>query len=208
MDANDGLPLPNSPLASRSPTCRENPSIANPLYPDHRPNHLITMLRPKPNNPPTLATFRVPLTFNKFDMRDYLLHAYKVETAGVRSLVAQQAIEKPEFGGRKRKAHRPRSIKYMIVELVKPFVWPPLPEGDAAAAWKQPGLIEPAIKQQEWYQAKIERTSKTGEMDLRDELPMNDDDKSLREQAKKLLEEGGWDNQRTPDLRFGEGGKK
>ncbi|KAH7031090.1 uncharacterized protein B0I36DRAFT_323176 [Microdochium trichocladiopsis] len=170
------------------------------------PSHLVTMLRPKPTTPPTLATFRVPLTFNKLDMRDYLLHAYKVETAGIRSLVAQQPIDKPKPNEKPRRVRRPRSIKLMIVELVKPFVWPA--EARDASAWKQPEIMEQALKKQDALMKKMEETQKTGKMLLRDEQEKSRDDRQLREQAKALLEQGGWDNQRTLDPKFAASGKK
>ncbi|KXJ92372.1 hypothetical protein Micbo1qcDRAFT_134444 [Microdochium bolleyi] len=171
------------------------------------PSHLVTMVRPKSNTPPNLATFRVPLTFNKFDLRDYLLNAYNVETAGIRSHVVAQPLEKPDPSdpaANSGRVRRPRSIKYMIAELAKPFVWPAEPASDAA--WQHPGGMKDAMKRQEKLQAMQKRVQKTGNMPLRDELPISAEDRSLKEQARRLLREGGWDNRRTADPKFEKAG--
>lgn len=161
------------------------------------------MVRPKSNSPPTLATFRVPLTFNKFDLRDYLLNAYGVETAGIRAHVVAQPLEKPE-PGQSGRVRRVRSIKYMIAELAKPFAWPAEPEDDSA--WQQPGGMREAMAKQERLQKLQKEVQRTGKMPLRDELPRSPEDRKLREQARKLLTEGGWDNRRTLDPKFAKAG--
>ncbi|KAK0715764.1 hypothetical protein B0H67DRAFT_554224 [Lasiosphaeris hirsuta] len=89
------------------------------------PQHVVKMVRPKDNQPPNLATFSVPLTFNKFDIRDYLFHAYNVEVTGVRSFVNQRRLQKKY---RRLGWYRPQAGKMMIAELVKPFVWPKILE--------------------------------------------------------------------------------
>jgi large subunit ribosomal protein L23 len=94
-----------------------------------RPNHVITLIRPKPKQSPKLATFAVPLQFNKLDLRDYLYHVYNVRITGVRSFINQQApVRKGGFRGR---WYRPRPQKMMIADLEKPFVWPEPPAEDA-----------------------------------------------------------------------------
>ncbi|KAK0636947.1 hypothetical protein B0T17DRAFT_651622 [Bombardia bombarda] len=85
------------------------------------PNHVITFIRPKPQQPANLATFVVPLKFNKLDLRDYLFHAYGVRVNA----------RKNERG----KWYRPQSQKMMIAELVEPFAWP-----------EAPGPNDPALK--------------------------------------------------------------
>lgn len=93
------------------------------------PNHVITFVRPLPKQPPNLATFVVPLEFNKLDLRDYLWNVYNVEVTGVRSFVNQRRHEQRhgDFGNWR----RPKSQKMMIAELAKPFVWPKPPAEEA-----------------------------------------------------------------------------
>lgn len=71
----------------------------------------------------------MPLSFNKFDFRDYLWNCYNVEVVGVRSFINQQRAKQRSFGGSSSgKWYRPRSIKMMIADLKQPFVWPEPPE--------------------------------------------------------------------------------
>lgn len=63
-------------------------------------------------------------------MKDYLYHAYGVESLHVRSVVRLSPIEenKPsELRVRGRRWHRPASKKYMTIRMEKPFVWPEEP---------------------------------------------------------------------------------
>ncbi|ROT40661.1 hypothetical protein SODALDRAFT_330403 [Sodiomyces alkalinus F11] len=88
------------------------------------PSHVITFLR-RDNQPPNWAHFEVPLTFTKFDLRDYLWNLYGVETTKVRSAVQQHKVERRQ-GGRGA-LYRPPPTKYMTAELTRPFVWPEVP---------------------------------------------------------------------------------
>jgi large subunit ribosomal protein L23 len=92
-----------------------------------RPKFTITLLR-TPHLPPNFAQFVVPLNINKLDLRDYLLHAYGVEVLNVRSFITQRKIERTKPGTTGLHYYRPRSIKKMTVELVKPFVYPEEPK--------------------------------------------------------------------------------
>lgn len=88
-----------------------------------RPNHVITFLR-KEHLPPNEACFQVPLTFTKFDLRDYLWNLYNVEVTKVRSYVKSRPLaEKGENSN-----YRPQPLKIMTVELKEPFQWPEVPE--------------------------------------------------------------------------------
>jgi len=93
------------------------------------------MIRPRANQSPEWATFRVPLTFTKFDLRDYLLHVYSVPTLRINSWVQQRApaqrgttSSRPGTG----QWYRPQSWKWMTARLVRPFVWPAVPEDKSA----------------------------------------------------------------------------
>jgi len=107
----------------------------------HRPNFTLTLLR-TPKSPPTFASFIVPLNLNKLDLRDYLWNGYGVSVKGVRSYILQQKIRQDKVGAKRpapRKWYRPRSIKKMMVELEKPFVWPAEPanfDGDVVGGAK------------------------------------------------------------------------
>lgn len=72
----------------------------------------------------------MPLTFNKFDFRDYLWNVYNVEVTSVRSFINQLRAKQREtkLGGRSGKWYRPRPIKMMIADLKQPFIWPEVPE--------------------------------------------------------------------------------
>ncbi|KAE8447164.1 hypothetical protein EG329_010995 [Mollisiaceae sp. DMI_Dod_QoI] len=94
------------------------------------PNFTLTLLR-TPTHPPTFASFIVPLSLNKLDLRDYLWNAYGVSVRGVRSYIQQQKVRQDKPGENRpkpRKWYRPRAIKKMMVEMDKPFVWPAVPE--------------------------------------------------------------------------------
>lgn len=83
------------------------------------------MLR-TPGLSPYHARFLVPLDFSKYDLRDYLYHAYNVKCFNVRSYVKQMPIR--DTVAQPRHWFRPESKKYMTVEMEEPFVWPALPE--------------------------------------------------------------------------------
>ncbi|KAK0119423.1 hypothetical protein ONS95_010875 [Cadophora gregata] len=94
------------------------------------PNFTLTLVR-TPEQPPTFASFIVPLNLNKLDLRDYLWNAYGVQVRGVRSYIQQQKVRQDKPGAiriKPRRWYRPRSIKKMLVEMESPFVWPEKPE--------------------------------------------------------------------------------
>lgn len=79
-----------------------------------------------PGLSPYHARFLVPLDFSKYDLRDYLYHAYNVKCFNIRSYVKQMPIR--DTTQQPRHWFRPDSKKYMTVEMEQPFVWPALPE--------------------------------------------------------------------------------
>ncbi|RYP77737.1 hypothetical protein DL770_007021 [Monosporascus sp. CRB-9-2] len=160
------------------------------------PDHMITFLRPKDKQPPNFATFKVPRTFNKMDLRDYLLHAYEVATLGVRSQLRQQRPRRSKVHGR---IYRPPPIKTMTVELAKPFVWPARPEDKTPWTSEREERQDAATRRQRSWQSKIQ---KTGKMPLREETKAQASRATLREQAKRLLEQGGWESGTAVDPRF------
>lgn len=80
--------------------------------------------------PPRYASFYVPLSFNKLDIRDYLHRLYGVDVLRVRSYVEQQKVTRAKRFGKQGYGplRRPMSKKRMTVEMTQPFVWPSLPE--------------------------------------------------------------------------------
>ncbi len=79
-----------------------------------------------PGLSPYHARFQVPLDFSKYDLRDYLYHAYNVKCFNIRSYVKQMPVR--DTPSQPRSWFRPESKKYMTVEMEQPFVWPSLPE--------------------------------------------------------------------------------
>ncbi|KAI1409657.1 hypothetical protein F5Y13DRAFT_89841 [Hypoxylon sp. FL1857] len=161
------------------------------------PDHTIAFLRPRDNNqPPNFASFRVPLSFNKLDMRDYLLHAYNTPVLGVRSQLTQRRPQRSKVHHR---IYRPPPIKTMTVELLKPFVWPKEPED--LAAWNPPQMAkryEQKDKQEKYQQEAQEK----GTFPLREQVGSTSERRSLRKEAQRLLNEGKWDNDRKLDPKF------
>ena len=146
-----------------------------------------------------MASFIVPLNFNKLDMKDYLWNAYKIPVLAVRSYVVQQAVREDKPGAilpKRSQWYRPRSSKRMIVEMGEgkhggPFVWPD--EMDNYEEWDKE-MFDKASESQEQMQdskAKVFGTAKPSDGD------------KLREQAKKLLE--GKDKWQPSWKEWGEG---
>ncbi|KAI0443148.1 hypothetical protein F4803DRAFT_333267 [Xylaria telfairii] len=165
------------------------------------PAHPITFLAPRPNQPPTLATFKVPLTFNKFDLRDYLFHAYNTPVLAVRSQIRQRRTISRNHRGRLSRAPR---IKTMTVQLTQPFVWPSMPTD--ITPWKQPSEAR-AVEYHKDMHRERRVIQKKGKLPLRDEKEEPQTRKNLRKEAKRLLKEGGWTNKRELDPRFSEKGE-
>lgn len=79
-----------------------------------------------PRLSPYHARFLVPLDFSKYDLRDYLYHAYNVRCFNIRSFVKQMPVR--DTREQPRHWFRADSKKYMTVELEDPFVWPEEPD--------------------------------------------------------------------------------
>ena len=165
-----------------------------------RPNHVITLIPPKwEKQVHDFATFIVPLKFNKLDMRDYLYHVYGVEVKSVRSFInpagPQQKDEDLHNSGR---WYRPLSQKMMKVELVKPFVYPELPED--LGPWEQK-LYDRIIDERKTnLEAQRERTRKAR---LVIDKPAEPYRIQLAKQAQALLRgDVKWDNKRQLDEKW------
>jgi len=155
------------------------------------PNHVIAFLRPLPKQPPNLASFAVPLKFNKLDLRDYLYHVYNVEVLSVRSFINEQAPQRKH--GVHGKWYRPQSRKMMIAELVKPFVWPEvLPEAE------REGFDYDIYKSMEESREKhIAASANPADIPLLSKTKMPKDRRDLRQQAQDFLRgEVEWSNGR------------
>ncbi|KAF1840784.1 mitochondrial ribosomal protein subunit L23 [Cucurbitaria berberidis CBS 394.84] len=89
------------------------------------PKFTVALVR-TPSISPYHARFLVPLDFSKYDLRDYLYHAYNVKCFNIRSYVKQMPVR--DTREQPRHWFRPESKKYMTVEMDDPFVWPELPD--------------------------------------------------------------------------------
>lgn len=133
------------------------------------PKFTIALVR-TPKLSPYHARFQVPLNFSKYDLRDYLYHAYDVKCHNIRSFVKQQPIRMAAKTGRHQ--FRPESLKYMTVEMERPFVWPEDPE-----SW-EPWDKEEGVEGDREYPGSMVR----GELEKeRDKLI------AKREQARRIL---------------------
>lgn len=158
------------------------------------PSHVITLLK-KDRLPPNEACFKVPLRFNKFDLRDYLWNLYNVEVNKVRSYVQQQQIARKRGGAR----YRPQPLKFMTVELARPFQWPELLtdlEPWSHKLWKQ--------RQEEMDKQLEARTNKAkAKVPLRSQEPLTEERKMLASLAKRMLSgDVKWSNDVVLDPRW------
>ncbi|KAK4150924.1 hypothetical protein C8A00DRAFT_36458 [Chaetomidium leptoderma] len=162
------------------------------------PNHIVTFIRPKPRQPPNLATFVVPLQFNKLDLRDYLYHAYDVEVTSVRSFINQAApAQKHRHFG---KSYRPRSQKMMIAELVKPFVWPTVPDEKDREAFDHEMFARLTAEREDQMDKQVDPSV----IPLRTQTPVTTARKDLKAQAAEFLKRGEWTNGKAEDGKWTE----
>lgn len=144
----------------------------------------MAFVRPKDGQPPTTATFNVPLTFNKLDLRDYLWNVYNVEVKSVRSFVNQMRPRQRQYGNSGGgKWYRPRSQKMMIADLARPFVWPEAPED--LSPWDK--LMFDAVEGEHQKSIEAQFARARGTPALRDQLEVGADRRMLRKEAAKLL---------------------
>ncbi|KAF1965510.1 hypothetical protein BU23DRAFT_545830 [Bimuria novae-zelandiae CBS 107.79] len=137
------------------------------------PKFTIALIR-TPRLSPYHAKFRVPLNFSKFDLRDYLFHAYNVRVHSVRSLVKQLPVR--DTTAQPRHWFRPESEKYMTVELERPFVWPEDPSD-----WTPWGNEEKRQNTRQSLQAQ----------GVRDAENQREEARELRRQAVRVLQGKG-----------------
>lgn len=166
-----------------------------------RPEHVITLCRPTRESaqPPQFATFKVPLRFNKLDIRDYLLHAYNVRSVAVRSAVMRRPIRRNEVTMR---MQRPPPIKYMTVEMDKPFVWPKEPTAEERKLWHYDGF-EKRVEQQKKHEEQMELYQKHSKLPDPTETKRTRHRTMLAQQAKDLLSgKTKWENKRELDPRW------
>lgn len=167
-----------------------------------RPDHVITFCRPtRQSTLPQFATFKVPLHFNKLDMRDYLLNAYSVASLGVRSAVMRKPIHRNPLT---RRVQRPPAIKYMTVELAKPFVWPKEPTKEERKQWHDV-QTEKRVELQGQQDKAMENYQKYGKLVNDAEVKKTANRTLLAKQAKDLLSgTAKWDNRRDLDPKWTE----
>lgn len=85
------------------------------------PEGAITLLPNLPNMSPYFARFKVPKTYNKLDIRDYLFHLY-----GMKVFDMRVSLSRRKFLPQKNKKNHYLSSqeKVIVVRMEKPFVWP------------------------------------------------------------------------------------
>ncbi|KAI1365076.1 hypothetical protein F5Y08DRAFT_305228 [Xylaria arbuscula] len=159
------------------------------------PAHGITFLHSKHENP-NFAKFKVPLRFNKFDLRDYLLHVYNTRVLAVRSQVYNRPWQRERFSTK-----RPGPIKTMTVQLAQPFVFPSKPADEKP--WTN-ASVDGMKKDQEDNMKHTKTWMLKSLVPLRDEQPAPVERRNMRAEAKRLLREGGWSNKRELDPRWTE----
>ncbi|KAJ5802981.1 54S ribosomal protein [Penicillium pulvis] len=146
------------------------------------PEFTIALVR-TPYLSPRYAQFRVPLNFNKLDMRDYLQRLYNVGVVRIRSYIEQQPITRVTRDGRTLgQWRRPKSEKRMTVELRDEFVWPQEPED--LKKWEKEAWDSTNKAQQEAQKAGAQKGDASQKPD-----------KELREAFKKQAEELKGDKQ-------------
>ncbi|KAI6382400.1 hypothetical protein MCOR25_000696 [Pyricularia grisea] len=168
------------------------------------PTALVTYLPSQRD--PNFARFQVPMTFNKLDLRDYLYHCYNVEVRSVRSFIQQSPIKIREDRLTNDKPHmvkkmRPQSKKFMIVELVKPFMPPSKPED--LSPWEIENLNVKQAESDRIQEYTKALQTKPGVSPLR--MPVTTS-RILQAQQAQALRKGGvdWDNQVKLDERWQE----
>lgn len=139
----------------------------------------------------------MPLTFTKFDLRDYLWNVYDVEVTKVRSYVKELPLSQRHTNTRS--AYRPLSLKVMTVELVKPFQWPELPTDLEPWNNKLWHTREKEIKKLR----KEEVQKQESKIPLISRAPYSKERKSLADLAKKIQSgEVKWSNDLELDPRW------
>ncbi|MCJ1416098.1 hypothetical protein MMC32_002433 [Xylographa parallela] len=126
------MPHPPRPLllGPLRPNPFRPPRGRKPVY---LPSFTLTLIR-TPHLPPTMASFLVPLSLNKLDLKDYLYNVYNIPVLSIRSFIHQSRVRQDKPGAklpRPRRWYRPKAIKKMTVEMGKvegmaggAFVWP------------------------------------------------------------------------------------
>ncbi|TID20481.1 hypothetical protein CANINC_003598 [Pichia inconspicua] len=101
----------------------DEPNFIPGSKPIYFPFAQVKLLRPNAKHTPYQAKFRVPKSFNKLDLRDYLYHIYGLRVLNVTSTLTPakfiRSMPAP-YGSR----YRAPQTKKMTVDLIDPFVWP------------------------------------------------------------------------------------
>lgn len=158
------------------------------------PNHIISLVR-RETDPADWATFHVPLTFSKFDLRDYLFNLYNVEVKGVRSWVRRPTAPTKNNAGRYK---RPSAEKYMTVEMTKPFVWPEAPVD--LSPWDEElyTMREKMLAEQE----EVRELRYKGKIPMASDGKLSYEEKRYRQLAQELLNGKKWKNGLTLDEKW------
>lgn len=142
------------------------------------PDFSVTLIR-TPHNPPSFASFRVPLWFSKLDLKDYLSSLYGVEVVHIRSYVMPNKVLRmdPLRKGAPGKLYRPKAKKKMTVQLVEPFIWP-----------EQVTDFEEWEKEEYWRLGRAQLENQRLQGQWGEMNPDRRHRKSVAEQARELME--------------------
>jgi large subunit ribosomal protein L23 len=145
-------------LGARRSTCTPARRHARRLHTNtrHSPKFTIALKRSTKLSP-YHARFLVPLDFSKYDLRDYLYHAYNVKCFNIRSYVKLMPVR--DTREQPRHYFRAESKKYMTVEMEEPFVWPELPNLEPWGVTERKKEEKDAIKNNEVVDANEQRES-------------------------------------------------
>ena len=126
---------PVNPIGGKFLTAQKLPQLPRlPPFPlgkkkVYLPNIVITLKRNE-RLEPYHAVFEVPLNLSKLHLRDYLWHLYGVKSLSIRSTVLPGILRRKykwkDLPLRVGPMRRTKARKKMIVQLAKPFRYPPL----------------------------------------------------------------------------------
>ncbi|CAI6238882.1 unnamed protein product [Periconia digitata] len=154
------------------------------------PKFTIALVR-TPLLSPYHARFKVPLNFSKYDLRDYLYHAYSVKTFNIRSFVKLSPVRDTRH--EMRHWFREENEKYMTVEMETPFKWPKPPTN-----WEPWGMEE----------KNVEAKRNLGMYATMNPEVRRENTEKLRARARSLLEGKAWKEGKEIEKRTGKGVEK
>ncbi|KAK8847472.1 hypothetical protein IAR55_005330 [Kwoniella newhampshirensis] len=145
----EGEPTPTSTSASADP----NQIVGQRIY---LPNIQIRLMRnhtpPGQSYDPFIATFRIPPSMTKTDLRSYLLAVYNLKVTFIRTDNYIGEVGRSRTGEIKRKGGSSNTYKRAVVGLNEPFHYPDDMEELYAQGAKSGKGDEPALARDKWLE--------------------------------------------------------